>query len=190
MDQATSDRILGRDRGWLVDWSAAYRECARAMFQKARSVLRRWGLDSDLDEDAVHEAWLAILATEPSTIDNLEAFGVTVTWRKAIDLCRRSHHPPASCSVADEAVLGAEELYFLALDEMRLRDAVRGVVEDVLEPRERRIFVACQLQGRTRKAVAEQEGVTPQRVGQIVAAAARKLRGAVTSRLELGTGAS
>jgi RNA polymerase sigma factor (sigma-70 family) len=161
------------------------------MYQKARSVLRCWALNSGTEEDVVHDAWEAIVATEPSKIKNLEAFAVTVTWRKAIDVCRRTRSSTRSLP-GEASVPSAEETYFHAFDEMRLRDAAKAAIDDgVLDARERRIFIACHLEGRTRKSVAEEEeGITPQRVGQIVATAARKLNSDARRRLDSGRDSS
>jgi DNA-directed RNA polymerase specialized sigma subunit len=73
-------------------------------------------------------------------------------------------------------------MYFQALDEIRRRELADERLHEVLDDRERRLFVACQLEARTRRSVGREEGISPQRVGQIVATAARKLQRAATSR--------
>lgn len=180
MDQRTSDRLLGKDGCRPPDWAQAYRACSRAMYRKARSQLQGWEVPSGTEEDVVHDAWQAIVGMDPASIDNLEAMAVTVTWRKAVDVCRRVPSPPWLGQVSADP--SSEEVYFQAIEEIHCRELAKELLDEVLDERERRLFVACQLQGRTREAVSREERVTPQRVGQIVATAARKLQRAATSR--------
>lgn len=180
MDQRTSDRFLGKDGGQAPDWAGAYRVCSGAMYRKARSQLQGWDVPSGTEEDVVHDAWQAIVALDPSSIDNLEAMAVAITWRRAIDVCRRSRSGSLEGPVFAPS---SEDIYFRTFDEIRLRELAREMLDEVLDERERRLFVACQLEARTRKSVADEERLTPQRVGQIVATAAQKLQRAAFARL-------
>jgi RNA polymerase sigma factor (sigma-70 family) len=181
MDRRTSDEVLGNDRDQPPDWGRAYEACSGAMYRKARSQLRGWDVLSGTEEDVVHDAWQAIVAMEPRSIENLEAMAVSVTWRKAVDVCRRTLPPGSLGQVLP--LPSCEDTYFQALDEIRCRELAKELLDQILDERERRLFVACQLKARTRVAVAEEEGITPQRVGQIVAMAARKLHRAAMSRI-------
>jgi hypothetical protein len=99
---------------------------------------------------------------------------------EAIDVCRRI--APSSALGAPSPLPSSEDMYLQALDEIRRRELAHELLHEVLDDRERRLFVACQLEARTRRSVGREEGISPQRVGQIVATAARKLQRAATSR--------
>ena len=181
MQQSRSDHLLGKHRESPFDWPVVVKECSGAMHAKARSVLGQ-GVDPAVTpDDVVQAAWLEIFKTPVAVIGNIEAFAVTVTWRRALDVCRRAPRTTPLAEQADGTVPSPEELYVLAEEEMRLRDLVRDLIDVVLDSRERRI-VRGHMKGLSLKEMAAVEGVTPQRVGQVLAGAFGKLHRAAISR--------
>jgi len=180
MDQATSDWLLGEDRGWKPRWAKAYEIVSCAMRRKAKFRLQGSGLPSGAEDDVVQEAWIAVVAMDPQSIRNLEAVAVGITSKKAIDALRRAHAPTPEPAPSYE-----EEAYEQALWDAKV---CKIVMEDLLytelDERERRLFIAHVSKGVPCCRLNKQEGITAQRVGQIVAGATRKLNRALKRRLE------
>ena len=148
---------------------------------RLRSVsYRMLGSVADAD-DAVQEAWLRLDRTDPTEIDNLEAWLTTVTARVCLNALRtrqRRREVPVDVHVPEPVVspaggLGPE-------DEALLADSVGlalMVVLDSLAPAERVAFVLHDLFAVPFEEVADLLDRTPAAARQLASRARRRVRG-------------
>ena len=148
---------------------------------RLRSVAYRMlGSVADAD-DAVQEAWLRLDRTDPTEIDNLEAWLTTVTARVCLNALRtrqRRREVPVDVHVPEPVVspaggLGPE-------DEALLADSVGlalMVVLDSLAPAERVAFVLHDLFAVPFEEVADLLERTPAAARQLASRARRRVRG-------------
>jgi len=148
---------------------------------RLRSVAYRMlGSVADAD-DAVQEAWLRLDRTDPTEIDNLEAWLTTVTARVCLNALRtrqRRREVPVDVHVPEPVVspaggLGPE-------DEALLADSVGlalMVVLDSLAPAERVAFVLHDLFAVPFEEVADLLDRTPAAARQLASRARRRVRG-------------
>ena len=173
------------------------------------SVLRVWRSDqviAGMDPwVVVDEAWSSMAANGFQSAGPFLPFAIRVARNKAIDALNRAEarrrdrslqEPIGSGDEPDELVLGdvtsgsegADEEYFARLEQLdtvrRLALAEEAIYE-VLTDNERNAFLAVRVDGKSRAAVGREldPPVTGQRVGQIVAAAATKIRTYVNERM-------
>lgn len=158
------------------------------------SVLRTWRANSDVIAgvdpwDVVDEAWASMAEQGFASKGEFLPHALTVARNKAIDHQRRveARRRDRSLDVPDAqdvpASVGADVDYFRSEEEL---DAVRRLAlweeaihaPDVLTDLERRIFVAAQIDGKSRAAVGREldPPLTGQRVGQVVAQSLMKLQ--------------
>ncbi len=153
------------------------------MYRVAASVLRGAGRVAEA-ADVVQDAIVSIMNSPPSGVRNWEAFLVTAAKRKALDFLKSAlvaHAGPGlddddegELSFAHPAVDVEEEVQELLENERRaavLRDCLR-----ILDDRHRRVVWDIQVRGRSRGEVAEELGVTPPRVSQMMTKALAQLR--------------
>ena len=159
----------------------ALHERFEAQRPRLRSVAYRMlGSVADAD-DAVQETWLRLDRTDPTEIDNLEAWLTTVTARVCLNALRtrqRRREVPVDVHVPEPVVspeggLGPE-------DEALLADSVGlalMVVLDTLAPAERVAFVLHDLFAVPFEEVAELLDRTPAAARQLASRARRRVRG-------------
>ena len=160
------------------DLGALYLRHRDAMHRVAASVLREVGL-ADEAGDAVQDAIVSILASPPAGVQNWEAFLVTAAKRKALDRVRSAavrhagpelvdqHDRPDGTDIADDV---AEDL-----DRQR-RAATAWDSLSALDARHRKAVWEFVALGRPRAEIADELGVTPARVSQIVSRGLELLR--------------
>lgn len=149
-------------------------------------------------EDVLSEAFEELLSMDPDEVQSWGAMAVTVAERRALDARKSSgrglrgtaHRPPLELVSADEPVgardgrsmrtvldvhadpfANPEEEYLALLDVLTVRD----LAYELLGDRDRDIFLAIQTGQRTRQQLAEERGLTRQRIGQIYHAALARL---------------
>jgi RNA polymerase sigma factor (sigma-70 family) len=143
-----------------------------------RSRLRASGVTLDAaDLDACYaQAWhgLYLALSRGEQIEDLTAWLVLVTFRRAIDECRARGRLQAACEER-----GAERLADLApaartpdiAAELDDRDRLRQLLEALngrLSPRERRAASLCYLQGLSRSQAAQRMGVSEARMRKLM----------------------
>ena len=148
---------------------------------RLRSVAYRMlGSVADAD-DAVQEAWLRLDRTDPTEIDNLEAWLTTVTARVCLNALRtrqRRREVPVDVHVPEPVVSPADGLG--PEDEALLADSVGlalMVVLDSLAPAERVAFVLHDLFAVPFEEVADLLDRTPAAARQLASRARRRVRG-------------
>jgi RNA polymerase sigma factor (sigma-70 family) len=139
-------------------------------------------------EDAVQEAWLRLDRARAGSIDNLEAWLVTVVGRVCLDMLRSraSRREVPLASPLDHPVRGPVRG---PLDEVELADSVGlalVVVLDTLTPTERIAFVLHDLFGVSFEEIAAIVGRSPAAARQLASRARRRVHGSA----EPTTGAS
>ena len=203
MDQGTSDRLLAWARADPPDWGPAYRSVIDRMVLRAHGIIGRFGqLGGDSADDIAHRAWMRVMATDPSTIVNLQSYALTATRNAALDALRR--HKPIRISYLERAesnggercrtgghvgvkveVLGAdlvdsvEDEYFDAAEAAERRELLYQL-SGVLSEQELHVFVQVLGHVRTRTDVGQdfEPSISGQRVGQVLVQALGKLRDA------------
>ena len=170
------------------------------------SVLRAWransGVIAGVDPwDVVDEAWASMAEQGFASKGDFLPHALTVARNKAVDHQRRAEarrrdrsiDSPAAKELA--ASVGADVDYFRSQEQI---DAVRRLAlweeaihaPGVLTGVERRVFVAAQIDGKSRAAVGREldPPLTGQRVGQIVAQSFIKLQRYVKQKEDSGLG--
>jgi DNA-directed RNA polymerase specialized sigma24 family protein len=175
------------------------------------SVLRVWRSDhviAGMDPwVVVDEAWGSMAQNGFRSEGPFELFALRVARNKALDAFNRAEarrrdrslDEPISPSTddADSRTLadvtpgsaGADEDYFSRvehLDVIKRLALTEAAIFDVLSDTEREVFLAVRVAGKSRAAVGREldPPITGQRVGQIVAAAAMKIKTFVDDRQE------
>lgn len=167
----------------VPDLAALYLQHREAMYRVAASVLRGAGRAAEA-ADVVQDAIVSIMNSPPSGVRNWEAVLVTAAKRKALDFLKSAlvtHAGPAledddegELSFAHPAVDVEEEVQDLLENERRaavLRECLR-----TLDERHRRVVWDIQVSERSRAEVAEELGVTPPRISQMMTKALAQLR--------------
>lgn len=142
--------------------------------------------------DVLQEALLDLLGTDPQSLSRTwEGLSVIIARRRAIDTLREStrgrRRRDAPAGTPDDITLIGydpplhDDLVAASGDEAErafVRNEQQKIILRVareLPDQEREIFFAIHFEGRTRVAVGDQLGLTPQRVGQIHKTALRKV---------------
>ncbi len=177
------------------------------------SVLRIWRSDSviaGVDPWAVvDEAWSSMAEGGFRSQGPFVPFALRVAKNKAIDALNRAEarrrdrslQEPLSSGETENLVLadvtagsaGAEADYFSEqedLERVQQLSLAQQAIYDVLTETERDVFIAVQVNGKSRAAVGREldPPVTGQRVGQIVASALIKVRGYIGEHDEGSSG--
>ena len=176
-DSLPSERAdMAGDR---YDLGALYLRHRDAMHRVAASVLRESGRASEA-EDAVSEAIGSILSKPPKGVANWEAFLVIAAKRKALDRLRSAEVRRTNKLVAvDEHEIGdgvdvAEDVVE-ALDRQRLGNLAKSSLPSLTENESKVVWEIAGL-GRSRQEVAQDLGVSPSRVSQLLGQGLRKLK--------------
>jgi DNA-directed RNA polymerase specialized sigma24 family protein len=174
------------------------------------SVLKVWSSDhvvAGMDPWAVvDEAWISMAESGFRSAGPFLPFALRVARNKAIDAItraearRRDRSLDAPIGSGDEGTdlslsdvvagsAGAEADYFNEIENaetVQLVKLAEEAIYQVLNESERTVFLAVQMQGKSRAAVGRDldPPVTGQRVGQIVAAATTKIRAYVNEHSE------
>ncbi len=186
------DALLEGVRVGAPDLASIYAEHREAMLRSASAVLFHSEdriVDGVSATDVVQDVVLRLRERGlPRDIENLRAHLVTVTTRAAIDVLRKSRierrdalgkeriprHEPLPPAYADTWVdAGAD------VEEIVQRNLLREALLEclpALPEREQYVLRERIIQARPAKDVAAALQVTPQRVSQLVTAAARRLR--------------
>lgn len=165
------------------DLGALYLRHRVAMYAVASNVLGGRGLQAHV-EDIVMDVIADLLARPPrEAVKNWEAYLVSATRNKAVDLIRsaavrRSGGPlsPEQEPTVDEHI--ADDVAQSVDDRM-----LGGHVWDLLarlEPRDRRILTECVMHERPQEQVAREFGISRSRVSQICSDALRTLQAELT----------
>ena len=171
------------------------------------SVLRTWRANSDVIAgvdpwDVVDEAWAAMAEQDFASKGDFLPHALTVARNKAIDHQRRAEARRRDRSIDAPAVYEVPGSVGADIDYFRSREQVAAVkrlalweeaihADGVLTDLQRHVFVAVQIDGKSRAAVGREldPPLTGQRVGQITAEAFVKLQGYVKQNEDSAPGA-
>lgn len=154
--------------------------------------------------DVVDEAWASMAAKGFVSAGPFLPFALRVARNKALDARNRAEARRRDRSLAEPIAgedsglvledvtagsSGADDDYFARLEnveEIRKVALIEEAIDRVLTEIEREVFLAVQRDGKSRAAVGREldQPVTGQRVGQIVAVAASKIRSYVDEQAE------
>lgn len=153
------------------DIGALYLRHGDAMYRVAASVLREVGRASEA-ADAVQDAILSIIASPPDNVGNWEAFLVTAAKRKALDRVK-SAEVRRTGGEFDSRIHDREDEGDLAeevaadVDRQRLA-AVAWDCLSILDDRHRRVVWEMAALERKRSELADEMGVSPPRISQML----------------------
>ena len=167
----------------VPDLAALYLQNREAMYRVAASVLHGAGRAAEA-ADAVQDAIVSIMNSPPSEVRNWEAFLVNAAKRKAQDFLKSAlvkHTGPELDGDEDgdpffvDPTVDVEGEVLELLENERRAAALRECLQ-TLDERHRRVVWEIQVRGRSRAEVAEELGVTPPRVSQMMTKALAQLR--------------
>lgn len=129
-------------------------------------------------EDAVQETWLRLTRSDPSTIENLNAWLTTVTSRVCLDLLRAPRRTRESSWQVEswtEPVDPAPDPAEAVIEADRIGVALLMVL-DTLSPAERIAFILHDVFAQSFDSIAEVVDRSPQAARQLASRARRRLR--------------
>jgi RNA polymerase sigma-70 factor (ECF subfamily) len=132
--------------------------CAMRAWNEHEQALLLWLLketrDRDLAQDLVQELFIRVMQQRAAfcQVENSKAWLFRVARNLLIDQVRRQRYQPLEAEVAEE------ELQYDAVDLLALSCLPRVLSE--LEPSDREVLTACDLQGMNQQAFAVQHGLS------------------------------
>ena len=168
------------------DLGALYLMHRDAMHRVAAAVLREAGMAAQAG-DAVQDAMVSILSSPPEGVKNWEAFLVMAAKRRALDRIRSADARHSGSALPEDALDRVDHDVDIAEEvsadvDRKNRAAIAWDCLAVLEDRDRKVvWDICALE-RARGEVADELGVTPGRISQIVARGLAALREAMERR--------
>jgi RNA polymerase sigma factor (sigma-70 family) len=159
-----------------VDWAAIYAEHRRAMRAAAVTALGR--LDTEIlgqsADDIVSGVVRELMVRgEVPTTTNLRGYLTAAVRNRVRDLMRRSRHEKPDVGDLDE-MIGVDDIEAPTDRAELVRQALNGL--DHLPERERYAITERLMKRRAARDIAEELGVTPQRISQLVNAGLGRLQ--------------